>query len=128
MPRLPEGAIMSTLAEEIAAAQAKVAALKVQQAEQEKRERRELGDTLLVLVEERADGPEHHTTATELLTEARRRVRREAEAVRARRRERSEEHTSELQSRGDLVCRLLLANKNRDAGCSICEVQARQTA
>lgn len=78
---------MSTLAEEIAAAQAKVAALKVQQAEQEKRERRELADTLLVLVEERADGPEHHTTATELLTEARRRVRREAEAVRARRRE-----------------------------------------
>lgn len=78
---------MSTLAEEIAAAQAKVAALKVQQAEQEKRERCELADTLLVLVEERADGPEHHTTATELLTEARRRVRREAEAVRTRRRE-----------------------------------------
>lgn len=78
---------MSTLAEEIAAAQAKVAALKVQQAEQEKRGRRELADTLLVLVEERADGPEHHTTGTELLTEARRRVMREAEAVRARRRE-----------------------------------------
>lgn len=78
---------MSTLAGEIAAAQAKVAALKVQQAEQEKRERCELADTLLVLVEERADGPEHRTTATELLTEARRRVRREAEAVRARRRE-----------------------------------------
>src|SRR5690625_7476269 len=71
MPRLPEGAIMSTLAGEIAVAQAKVAALKVQQAEQEKRERCELADTLLVLVEERADGPEHRTTATELLTEAR---------------------------------------------------------
>src|SRR5215207_11314532 len=29
-------------------------------------------------------------------------------------RERSEEHTSELQSRVDLVCRLLLENKNKD--------------
>src|SRR5690625_7090679 len=28
--------------------------------------------------------------------------------------ERSEEHTSELQSRGHLVCRLLLENKKRD--------------
>src|SRR5207253_11256370 len=28
--------------------------------------------------------------------------------------ERSEEHTSELQSRGHLVCRLLLETKNRD--------------
>src|SRR5699024_7538676 len=52
MSRLPEAAILSTLAEEIAAAQAKVAALKVQQAEQEKRERCELADTLLVLVED----------------------------------------------------------------------------
>src|SRR5437870_11494583 len=30
--------------------------------------------------------------------------------------ERSEEHTSELQSRGHLVCRLLLEKKNVDAG------------
>src|SRR5699024_1211832 len=81
MPRLPEGAIMSSLAGEIAAAQAKIAAIKLQQAEQEKRERCALADLLLVLGEERADGPEHRTTATELLTEARRRVRREAEAV-----------------------------------------------
>src|SRR5690625_7107732 len=29
--------------------------------------------------------------------------------------ERSEEHTSELQSRGHLVCRLLLEKKNKDA-------------
>src|SRR5699024_11695098 len=29
--------------------------------------------------------------------------------------ERSEEHTSELQSRFDLVCRLLLGKKNKDA-------------
>ena len=29
-------------------------------------------------------------------------------------RRRSEEHTSELQSRSDLVCRLLLENKNRE--------------
>src|SRR5206468_12871004 len=32
--------------------------------------------------------------------------------ARARRRVRSEEHTSELQSRSDLVCRLLLEKKN----------------
>src|SRR5439155_19391219 len=31
--------------------------------------------------------------------------------------ERSEEHTSELQSRGQLVCRLLLENKTGHAGC-----------
>src|SRR5690625_7012407 len=31
----------------------------------------------------------------------------------ARRRSRSEEHTSELQSRGQLVCRLLLEKKNK---------------
>src|SRR2546421_4840667 len=30
------------------------------------------------------------------------------------RRERSEEHTSELQSRSDLVCRLLLEKKNKN--------------
>src|SRR5437870_11349234 len=31
---------------------------------------------------------------------------------------RSEEHTSELQSRGHLVCRLLLEKKNMTAGCT----------
>src|SRR5437870_10386351 len=31
--------------------------------------------------------------------------------------DRSEEHTSELQSRGHLVCRLLLEKKNSDDGC-----------
>src|SRR5437870_10562617 len=36
----------------------------------------------------------------------------------ARHRLRSEEHTSELQSRGQLVCRLLLEKKNsQDRGC-----------
>src|SRR5438874_3825885 len=30
---------------------------------------------------------------------------------------RSEEHTSELQSRRDLVCRLLLEKKNQSVGC-----------
>ena len=58
---------MSTLAEEIRVAEARVAALKARRAEQEKRERRELADTLLVLVEERAESSEQHTTATELL-------------------------------------------------------------
>src|SRR5439155_17550981 len=33
-------------------------------------------------------------------------------------RERSEEHTSELQSRGHLVCRLLLEKKNATPACS----------
>src|SRR5204862_6572173 len=33
----------------------------------------------------------------------------------ARRRQRSEEHTSELQSRRDLVCRLLLEKKKKDS-------------
>src|SRR6266536_4554134 len=37
---------------------------------------------------------------------------------RARRGERSEEHTSELQSRVDLVCRLLLEKKKRVGGYS----------
>src|SRR5437868_7946342 len=37
----------------------------------------------------------------------------EADAVRCGRFERSEEHTSELQSRFELVCRLLLEKKNK---------------
>src|SRR5438067_6936918 len=44
--------------------------------------------------------------------------------------ERSEEHTSELQSRFDLVCRLLLEKKNREArlepGRSLLPVRRRQ--
>src|SRR5437667_3190729 len=36
-----------------------------------------------------------------------------AEAARRAREERSEEHTSELQSHHDLVCRLLLEKKNK---------------
>src|SRR2546421_1258974 len=38
--------------------------------------------------------------------------------ARARRLQRSEEHTSELQSRSDLVCRLLLEKKNNLEGGS----------
>src|SRR5207253_8431410 len=41
------------------------------------------------------------------------RLARLAERVPARRARRSEEHTSELQSRGHLVCRLLLEKKNK---------------
>src|SRR2546428_5501824 len=33
--------------------------------------------------------------------------------------DRSEEHTAELQSRSELVCRLLLEKKNRDAGVAL---------
>src|SRR2546430_6043721 len=36
-------------------------------------------------------------------------------SVRQRRRRRSEEHTSELQSQSNLVCRLLLEKKNRSS-------------
>src|SRR5699024_12749790 len=35
---------------------------------------------------------------------------------------RSEEHTSELQSRFDIVCRLLLENKKFSSNCSYCVV------
>src|SRR5437868_11362632 len=46
--------------------------------------------------------------------------------VRPRRRERrSEEHTSELQSRFDLVCRLLLEKKNRSANLTHSGLQPR---
>src|SRR5439155_2645638 len=40
-------------------------------------------------------------------------------AARARTRSRSEEHTSELQSRGHLVCRLLLEKKKRAVGLGL---------
>src|SRR2546428_5006369 len=38
------------------------------------------------------------------------------------RRIRSEEHTSELQSRSDLVCRLLLEKKNTNNQCESCSL------
>src|SRR2546421_800957 len=41
------------------------------------------------------------------------RERRRLRGARARVKERSEEHTSELQSRSDLVCRLLLEKKKK---------------
>src|SRR5215204_2834 len=44
----------------------------------------------------------------------RRRCRPGSHTVRWRQRPRSEEHTSELQSHSDLVCRLLLEKKNLD--------------
>src|SRR2546428_7616560 len=40
---------------------------------------------------------------------------------------RSEEHTSELQSRSDLVCRLLLEKKKKRAVCSPLRLRAQTT-
>src|SRR2546430_10238952 len=40
---------------------------------------------------------------------------------------RSEEHTSELQSQSNLVCRLLLEKKNHNATCTNAERQHRQS-
>src|SRR5260221_3462208 len=40
-------------------------------------------------------------------------------------RSRSEEHTSELQSHSDLVCRLLLEKKKKGAGNRVCYSQCR---
>src|SRR2546427_6232557 len=37
---------------------------------------------------------------------------------------RSEEHTSELQSQSNLVCRLLLEKKKTKAGCTRCDLHA----
>src|SRR5439155_24366982 len=42
--------------------------------------------------------------------------------------ERSEEHTSELQSRGHLVCRLLLEKKNRIVALDVLEREGRGIA
>src|SRR3954463_2912350 len=41
---------------------------------------------------------------------------------------RSEEHTSELQSHDNIVCRLLLEKKKRDRRCAQPQPEARQTA
>src|SRR5256885_7020947 len=43
-----------------------------------------------------------------------------ADREQARRNDRSEEHTSELQSPCNLVCRLLLEKKNKNLSVSIC--------
>src|SRR2546428_8372302 len=53
----------------------------------------------------------HHDIELEL---SRLRRRRDGDVVSERLVARSEEHTSELQSRSDLVCRLLLEKKKRD--------------
>src|SRR3712207_7295648 len=50
-------------------------------------------------------------------------VRRRRGAEAARRADRSEEHTSELQSRQYLVCRLLLEKKNNTTRSSIAHAQ-----
>src|SRR2546428_6343288 len=49
-------------------------------------------------------------------------------AVRGRAADRSEEHTSELQSRSDLVCRLLLEKKNKSTRNTICSTVSHATA
>src|SRR5690242_21630047 len=43
-------------------------------------------------------------------------------------RRRSEEHTSELQSHVNLVCRLLLEKKKRKSGCSYCCCRSNGTS
>src|SRR5699024_12391947 len=55
---------------------------------------------------------DHRLVASDFRHDARRRDRGHGAVPRSRRR-RSEEHTSELQSRFDLVCRLLLEKKKR---------------
>src|SRR5260221_4137762 len=49
-------------------------------------------------------------------------------ARRLLRRPRSEEHTSELQSHSDLVCRLLLEKKKKNLPCMLYEVQDKAAA
>src|SRR5438034_3622804 len=57
------------------------------------------------------DGRRIHRTTGESRRDRRLRLVRKAD--RRRRRDRSEEHTSELQSHSDLVCRLLLEKKKK---------------
>src|SRR5437870_6871634 len=47
--------------------------------------------------------------------------------VLARSRRRSEEHTSELQSRGHLVCRLLLEKKKKKKQKNYCKIKKQHT-
>src|SRR2546425_7129795 len=54
-----------------------------------------------------------HAEAQEIIAKARGVAEKEREALLARARERSEEHTSELQSLAYLVCRLLLEKKKK---------------
>src|SRR5260221_10789141 len=53
---------------------------------------------------------------------------REREQHRVRERHRSEEHTSELQSHSDLVCRLLLEKKKKNGNASLWREQQTQGA
>src|SRR2546428_6357682 len=72
---------------------------------------RELGFRLAV--DDIGAGYSGLTSFTDLTPEI---VKLDMALVRSIHASRSEEHTSELQSRSDLVCRLLLEKKN-DAGC-----------
>src|SRR5690606_41801223 len=68
--------------------------------------------------DERGDEHDHQHLATHRTVDAERAVSQEFPHTRLRlaaghRRRRSEEHTSELQSRENLVCRLLLEKKNK---------------
>src|SRR5438132_4188780 len=57
-----------------------------------------------------------------------RRTRPAANAVGAVRQDRSEEHTSELQSHSDLVCRLLLEKKKNDSCSTVTRTSNALTA
>src|SRR5256885_11112306 len=72
-----------------------------------------------------------HARARALPPGAHRRSERGDRRRAARRRSRSEEHTSELQSPCNLVCRLLLEKKKKEGGVGAdvcCNVQHRHTA
>src|SRR5205809_4823708 len=57
--------------------------------------------------------PESHSLSWENLSSFKRTLRRRSTAFRMKEERRSEEHTSELQSRLHLVCRLLLEKKKK---------------
>src|SRR3989475_3496604 len=59
-----------------------------------------------------------HVTRLGRVHEVRHRVRRRGREMRAAEVQRSEEHTSELQSQSNLVCRLLLEKKNTSTSSS----------
>src|SRR5207248_10736010 len=66
------------------------------------------------------------TTSSACTTRIRRRARLRTASPTPRAATRSEEHTSELQSPYDLVCRLLLEKKTNPAMCTICTPQPPQ--